>query len=298
MAEIDELRDILSPDESASDSPDESTDSLAATAPPDGEQPEDSDDTPEPESDELSAEERVDQLLRAEGDEDEPEDDDEADTAPEAAVATEPDDADLQELIAEGRRAREARQQQEQLAPYYEVYSAAEQRIAHGKAHYASERRRIRAAVVNDSLRSPDPEAYVETHLDAAIDGVIHAEEAWVAGIAQDARTRVQAIREQQSLPAWAAELARRRHLPKEAIPKIMTVGDPRQMAAMADLLVEARNALATERRKRTQAERSQAAQRISTQQVHAGASGRPASAREPELKGDIHELAAIMNAK
>lgn len=289
--DIAELREIFASDDDATPADTESD----APQPLDGAPGDEAAAEPEEESEELSAEDRVAALL-AEGTEPEAAEDEEPDGALEAEATDETsDDEDMEALLEEGRRARAERAQQEAVAPYAEVYQSAEQRVIAAKQHYAQERRRIVAAVHADAEQAVDRDAYLAQHLDAAIDGVIGAEEAWIARIGADARMQVQQIREQQARPAWAAHLAAERHLPKEAIPRILTVSDPRQMPAIADMLVEARNALATERRKRTRAEREREARLIASNQVHPGATGRPAGAKPIELTGGLDELRAIL---
>jgi hypothetical protein len=297
-SDLDELRSILGRDEPATD-PDPDAQSTAPE-PHDGAPPDDEQDSDSPE---LSAEERIAALMAAEmeasgaaEDEEEPEAD--GDDEP-AEAEDDGSDEDLDALLEEGRQARAQRQQQEQLQPYLEVYAAAEQRIAHGKNHYAQERQRIFDAVHADADRALDKDAYLRTHLLPALNGVNNAEEAWIAGVGQDARNQVQAIREQQSVPAWAAHLVATRRLPQAAIGRILaTTQDPRAMPAVADLLVEARNAIANEKRKATQANRSAQARTIAGNQVHPAATGRSPTGKLPEIQGSRDELLAILNMK
>ena len=301
MDDLAELREILA---SEPDAADPEPDQEAAAAPLDGapvEEP--SLDATPPED--LSAEERIDLLARAEmaaeigEDPEAPDEDEEDDDAEGEEGDAEGTDEDFEALLAEGRAARAARAEQEQLAPYLAVYQTAEQRIAEGKAHYEQERARIYAAVQADARRSVDPDAYLDTHLLPALNGVSAAEEAWIGQIGQDARNQVQAIRERQSRPAWAAHLVATRRLPQAAIARILqTTDDPRAMPAVADLLVEARNALAAERRKATQANRSAAARQIASNQVHPSGTGSAPNGKLPEIQGDRDELVAILKMK
>lgn len=295
MDDLAELREILASEPDAPETPDQTDD---AAAPLDGAPAEETSDDASP--DELSAEERIEMLARIGMEEEggEPDEGDDEDEESDEGDEAESDE-DFEALLAEARAARAARAEQEQLAPYFAVYQAAEQRIAEGKAHYQRERARIYQAVRADAARSVDPDAYLDTHMLAALNGVDAAEQAWIGQIGQDARNQVQAIREQQSRPAWAAHLVATRHLPQAAIARILqTTDDPRAMPAVADLLVEARNALAAERRKATQANRSAQARQIAANQVHPGSTGRVPNGKLPEIEGSKAELVAILNMR
>lgn len=301
MDELAELRDILSP-EPGTGTPGDDDPQYEAAEPLDGAPPQQLAADAADEGPPLTPEERIAALMAEHGTDQTAEDPSDALATESAEDEDEGDetesDEDIAALLEEGRQARAARAQADAYAPYQGVYAEAEQRVAQAKQHYAQERRRITAAVYADAQRAHDPDAYIAQHLDAAIDGVIAAEDAWVSQVGSDARAAVQRIREEQSKPAWAKFLADERHLPKEAIPRILAIGDPRQMPAIADLLVESRNAMATERRKRTTAERERKAQEIASNQVHAGATGRPAGRKDVQLEGTQEELVAILNWK
>jgi hypothetical protein len=281
----------------------------SAQAPPDGALLEDADTDAESDGEELSDEERVAESLRHDLEEsgvtlEEPESDDDEEVDVTAAGEEDEDaeesDEDIEALIEEGRRARAARLADESNAPLQEIYSKAEQRIQYAKQHYANERRKARAHVQREAQRAQDPDAFFNAHIDATIDGVIAAEEAWIAGIGQEAQQAVMALRVEQSIPDWANHLIEEHDLPAKARDVLMDVytktRNPNLMAERAEEMVAYRNAMKADRKKTREKVKAEYAKNVKANQVHPGASGRPATGKPPALKGTMKELDAILN--
>jgi hypothetical protein len=281
-----------------------------AQTPPDGALPEDADTDAESDGDELSDEERVAESLRHDLEEsgitlEEPEsgEDEEVDVTAageDDEETAEESDEDIEALIEEGRRARAARLADESNAPLQEIYSKAEQRITYAKQHYANERRKARAHVQREAQKAQDPDAFFNAHIDATIDGVIAAEEAWIASIGQETQQAVMSLRVEQSIPDWANHLIEEHDLPAKAKDVLMDVykktRNPNLMAERAEEMVAYRNAMKADRKKTREKVKAELAKGVKANQVHPGASGRPATGKPPALKGNMKELDAILN--
>jgi hypothetical protein len=282
-----------------------------AQAPPDGALLEDADTDAESDGDDLSDEERVAESLRHDLEEsgvtlEEPESDEDEDEVDVTAAGdddeetAEESDEDIEALIEEGRRARAARLADESNQPLQEIYSRAEQRIQYAKQHYANERRKARAHVQREAQKAQDPDAFFNAHIDATIDGVIAAEEAWIAGIGNETQQAVMNLRVEQSIPDWANHLVEEHNLPAKAKDVLMDVykktKNPNLMAERAEEMVAYRNAMKADRKKTREKVKAELAKGVKANQVHPGASGRPATGKPPQLKGNMKELDAILN--
>ena len=318
------LRDVLAMDDG--ESPSTPADGVAAPEPTDGEAPDDSAADAETEDEELSPEERVAEAVRADAEAEGVElPDASSDDDDEAADATEPaegadDEEDLAEVLEEGRRARAERLAAEANKPFQAIYAEAERdivgteqqretAIAHAEAHYERELQRLLDQIDRDAEKSVDPDAYRSQHRAATVRTVRAQERAWIAGIRQQANERIQQVTQttqarvtevqrEAAKPAWAAYLAEQRGLPRtpEVLEKILAVGDPDKMPAIADLLVDARNASASLKRKHTAEKKELLAASVRAQNVHPGATGRAKAAKRPALTGEIGELRAILS--
>jgi hypothetical protein len=296
MSDVTDLRAILADDGDAPSEPE-----AAAPEPTDGLPPETTSADEAPESDELSAEERVAELARADDEdpdapsEDVPEPD--ADAVETEADEPEEDDDELQALIEEGRRARAEREWAEQTAPFQALAAERDAVVQRGIQHYEAEAQKAYEWVKDQARRSIDPDAYEATHMLPTLKGVERARDAWVRGKYDEYEGRAQQTQREAAKPHWARYLLEERRLPvrDDLVQRLLAVGDPDAMPAVADLMVEARNANATVKRRATKARKDDLAAQVRTNNIHPSGTGRPTNAQPVRLKSTVDEFRAIV---
>lgn len=265
------------------------------------------DDSAEDEEDDgpLTPEERVAEAVRQDREargEDE-EDDDEGVQAGQADPADPShgllSDEELEQLRAKAARADELDEEAAYLAATREereLVESANREWEKARQHYRREFVRAVQYVDAEAQKTLDPDAYKAMHMQASIDNVFDAWDAWQRNQAEQVGLKQQALREQRERPLFADFLIEQLDLPNHPAikEKILRGKTPEDMEERANDLKAMQDQLAAERRANVQVQSEAHADRARLTQVHASSGGRPPRRKPVEYSGSVDELRAI----
>lgn len=265
------------------------------------------DDSAEDEEDDdssLSPEERVAEAVRQDR-EARGEDDDEDET-PNAANADPADpshgllsDEELEQLRAKAARADELDEEAAYLAATREereLVDSANREWEKARQHYRREFVRAVQYVDAEAQKTLDPDAYKAMHMQASIDNVFDAWDAWQRNQAEQVGVKQQALREQRERPIFADFLIEQLDLPNHPAikEKILRGKTPEDMEERANDLKAMQDQIHRERESVKQTQSEAHADRARLTQVHASSGGRPPRRKPVEYSGSVDELRAI----
>jgi hypothetical protein len=304
----DELLDIFGPD--TDESPDsepaaEQPRRRAAAAESSDDESDDEDDFADEEDDDsLTAEERVAAAVRQDLEEQGLLDDEEPD---EQAAGAEGEDEDEEETLEEKVQRLEA---EAARAANYDAYFAeeefrtkdkelrdhADREYLRAKRHYAGQVDKAIARVETDAANTADPDAYIRTNRQGAINAVMDAWESWQSRHVAETNTKLEANQRERDRPLFAQYLIEELGLPdskrvRSELMKKKTVEDMQERAYELQRMQQVFARLHDQNR---QAKLETKAHEVAKSQPHPKSSGKPARRRQTSYKGTADELRYI----
>jgi hypothetical protein len=172
--------------------------------------------------------------------------------------------------------------------------------LAVSEGHYGQLLAKEAAALYLESQEKDNPEGYFAQNLQRRQTPILRAQRAWEEKKAAEwepviereitaARKQHPGLRQQ-----FAQHLATDRNLPQQAVERLLRYQSIEDMANAADDMVESIKARAKQKRQESQKQREAKAKEVSRAQITPPVTGKPASHKPAELKGEYAEWLAI----
>jgi hypothetical protein len=172
--------------------------------------------------------------------------------------------------------------------------------LAVSEGHYGQLLAKEAAALYLESQEKDNPEGYFAQNLQRRQTPILRAQRAWDEKKAAEwepviereitaARKQHPGLRQQ-----FAQHLATDRNLPQQAVERLLRYQSIEDMANAADDMVESIKARAKQKRQESQKQREAKAKEVSRAQITPPVTGKPASRKPAELKGEYAEWLAI----